>query len=172
MLSTQQVKENPIWPIQKTDPFDPLTHDPSIPIVYSADQTESADLSETRADPTDFVGDPGLRQGLVGSVWWNLDFTQHSAGRITTDSRIPEHCHTCNCTVYRNICYWHWTLFFQLILHVDVVLCNCSNSRISDPGGGYLNPCVWNVRHLAIRHSLRCTSLSDACLNGRVISAL
>ena len=100
--------------------------------------------------------------------------TQHSAGRIrpTTDSRIPEHCHTCNCTVSRNICYWHWTLFFQLILHVDVVLCNCSNSRISDPWGGYLNPCVWNVRHFAIRHSLRCSSLSDACLNGRVISAL
>jgi len=28
------------------------------------------------------------------------------------------------------ICYWHRTLFFQLILHVDLVLCNCSNSRI------------------------------------------
>jgi len=28
------------------------------------------------------------------------------------------------------ICYLHSTLFSQLILHVDVVLCNCSNSRI------------------------------------------
>jgi len=32
------------------------------------DQTKSADLSETRADPTHFVSDSGLRQNLVGSV--------------------------------------------------------------------------------------------------------
>ena len=41
-------------------------------------RTKSADLSETRADPADFVADPGVRQSLVvGPVQWNVDFVAH-----------------------------------------------------------------------------------------------
>ena len=47
-------------------------------VIYTGPTGPARTLSETRTDPTEFLGDPGRkkdRAGPVGPVYWNLAIT-------------------------------------------------------------------------------------------------